>query len=296
VWSAATDDVGVTGYRVERCQGTGCTGFVEVAASTSTSFSDSGVTGSTTYRYRIRAADAAENLGAYSNIAEATTPSPPATPPGLVGAWAFGEGTGGTTADASGNGNAGTINGAIWTTQGRYGNALSFDGVSNTVRVPASSSLNVTAALTMSAWIQPSATQSGWRTIMQREVDSYFLNASNDAGPLRPSGGATFSGTTDWVAGPTANPVGVWTHVALTFDGATIRLYINGTQVATKARAGAVHTSPNPLWFGGNQPFGEHFNGLIDEARVYNRALTQGEIQTDMNTPLNWSGLPTALL
>jgi chitodextrinase len=72
-WAAATDNVGVTGYRVERCQGAGCTSFVQIATPTGTSFSDTGLTRSTTYRYRVRARDAAGNLGPYSGIATATT-------------------------------------------------------------------------------------------------------------------------------------------------------------------------------------------------------------------------------
>ena len=98
---------------------------------------------------------------------------------GLVGAWGFSEGSGGTTADGSGNGNTGTITGATWTTQGRYGNALSFNGTSNVVRVPSSASLNLTTGMTLSAWIRPTASQGGWRTILQRQADAYFLTASN---------------------------------------------------------------------------------------------------------------------
>ena len=295
-WSASTDDVGVTGYRVERCQGPGCTDFAQVGTPTGTSFSDTGLSASTTYRYRVRAVDAAANLSAYSNIAEATTgPSPP-TPTGLVGAWAFGEGAGTTTLDASGHGNAGTVTGAVWTTQGRQGNALSFDGVNSVVRVAESASLDLTSAMTLSAWIRPTAQQSGWRTILQRQVDAYFLNASNSDGPLRPSGGGTFGANPpQYLSGPTASPVNAWTHVALTYDGAALRLFINGGQVASRATSGTIETNNNPLWIGGNSPYGEYFNGLIDEVRVYNRALTQADIQTDMNSPIDWSGLPTLL-
>jgi chitodextrinase len=72
-WAAATDNVGVTGYRVERCQGATCTNFVQVGTPTGTSFGDTGLTRSTTYRYRVRASDAAGNLGPYSGISTATT-------------------------------------------------------------------------------------------------------------------------------------------------------------------------------------------------------------------------------
>ena len=75
-WTASTDNVGVTGYRVERCQGASCVNFVQVATPTGVSHADSGLTASTTYRYRVRATDAAGLLSGYSNIASATTAAP----------------------------------------------------------------------------------------------------------------------------------------------------------------------------------------------------------------------------
>ncbi len=72
-WSASTDDVAVTGYRVERCQGSNCTSFAQIAVPTGTTHSDTGLAASTTYRYRVRAADAAGNLSGYSSIGSATT-------------------------------------------------------------------------------------------------------------------------------------------------------------------------------------------------------------------------------
>ena len=80
---------------------------------------------------------------------------------------------------------------------------------------------------------------------------------------------------------------GQWTHVALTYDGATLRLFVNGVQVASTAAGGAIQASSNPLWIGGNNPYGEYFAGVIDEAQVYNRALAAAEVQTVMNTPLS---------
>ena len=287
-WTASTDNVGVAGYRVERCQGTGCTNFVQVGTPTATTFSDTAVLPSTTYRYQVRAVDAAGNLSPYSAIAIATTGVASPTPPGLVGAWAFAEGSGTTTADSSGNGNVGTLVGASWTTLGRYGNALSFNGTSSTVRVADSASLDLTTAMTLSAWIEPTASQNGWRTILQHEADAYFLNASNSDGPLRPSGGGTLGGNTQYLSGPSANPVNAWTYVALTYDGATMRLFINGTQVSSRAASGPIQTTNSPLWIGGNSPYGEYFQGLIDEARVYNRALTQAEIQSDERPGSHW--------
>jgi glucose/arabinose dehydrogenase/fibronectin type 3 domain-containing protein len=294
-WSASTDNVGVAAYRVERCQGSGCTSFAEIAAPTTTSLTDSAVAASTTYRYRVRAVDAAGNFSGYSGIAEATTGAPGSTLPGLVAAYAFGEGSGLTTADASGNGNGGTLTNATWSTQGRYGNALSFNGTNSVVQVANSASLALGSGMTLSGWVKPSATQSGWRTLVQKQTDAYYLNASSGAGALRPAGGGTFGSGAATIYGPTASPVNGWTYETLTYDGTTLRLYVNGVQVATRATTGAVQSSTSPLWIGGNQPYGEFFNGLIDEVRVYNRALTPSEVNADMGNPVNWSGLPAGL-
>lgn len=76
-WSASTDAVGVTGYRLERCQGASCTNYVEVATPTGTSYADSGRAESTAYRYRVRASDAVGNLSAYSSVVTAVTPAAP---------------------------------------------------------------------------------------------------------------------------------------------------------------------------------------------------------------------------
>src|SRR6185312_10877460 len=101
-WAASSDNVGVAGYRLERCAGSGCTTFTQIATPAGTSFGDTGLSANTSYSYRVRAADAAGNLGAYSNAASATT-SAGNQSAGLVAAYGFSEGSGATTADASGN-------------------------------------------------------------------------------------------------------------------------------------------------------------------------------------------------
>jgi len=141
-WTAATDDLGVASYEVERCQGAGCSGFVQVATTASTSLADTGLVASTSYSYRVRARDTGNQVGVYSNVASATTgaalPPPSAT---LVAAYAFDEGSGSTVTDASGNGNAGQIGTATWLTTGKYGRALSFNGSNARVTVPSAASL-----------------------------------------------------------------------------------------------------------------------------------------------------------
>jgi predicted phage tail protein len=72
-WTASTDNVAVTGYLVERCAGASCTNFAQVATPTTTSYSNSGLTAGTTYRYRVRARDAVPNHSAYAGPVNATT-------------------------------------------------------------------------------------------------------------------------------------------------------------------------------------------------------------------------------
>jgi len=76
-WTASTDNVGVTGYEVWRCQGSGCSSYSRVGTPAGTTFSDSGLAASTSYTYEIRATDAAGNLGPYSSTLTAATSAPP---------------------------------------------------------------------------------------------------------------------------------------------------------------------------------------------------------------------------
>jgi len=76
-WNGSTDNVAITGYKLERCQGSSCTNFAQVATPTATSFNDTNLMANTTYRYRVRATDAAGNLSNYSSIANATTLNTP---------------------------------------------------------------------------------------------------------------------------------------------------------------------------------------------------------------------------
>ncbi|MGH8175610.1 MAG: fibronectin type III domain-containing protein [Steroidobacter sp.] len=85
-WAASTDIVGVTGYRVERCTGATCTTFAQLTTRTTTTYSNTGLTAGTTYRYRVRAVDGAGNLSGYSPIATsaALETTPPSTPASLT--------------------------------------------------------------------------------------------------------------------------------------------------------------------------------------------------------------------
>ena len=200
---------------------------------------------------------------------------------GLVAAYSFDEGAGTTAADASGRANTGTlVNGPTWAA-GRNGTALQFDGTNDRMRINHADSLNLTTASTFSTWIYPTAAQTGWRTILQKEVDAYFLSSTTSTG-VPATGGTLNSSCCHDVFAPGALPLNTWTHIAATYDGAQMRIYINGVQVASAARSGTYQSTTAPLWVGGSAWYGEHFQGRLDDLRIYNRALSAAEIQTDM--------------
>jgi hypothetical protein len=89
-------------------------------------------------------------------------------------------------------------------------------------------------------------------------------------------------------------PVNNWSHLAMTYDGSTLRLYVDGTQVSSRAITGNIAASAQPLRIGGNAVWGEYFKGLIDEVRIYRRALTPAQIQSDMTTPIRPDAPPPA--
>jgi hypothetical protein len=211
------------------------------------------------------------------------TPTPTVTPgPGLVAAYGFNEGLGTTVNDASGNRNTGTLQGgASWTTSGRYGKAISFNGTSALVSIPNSSVLQLRTAMTLEAWVNPTTLTGIWRDVIYKGNDNYYLEA--DSTTVKP---ATRAPSGEALFGTGKLSANAWTHLAGTYDGATLRLYVNGVQVSSRTQTGQIPISTNPLQIGGDSLYGQYFPGKIDEVRIYNRALNATEIQRDMNTPI----------
>jgi len=104
-------------------------------------------------------------------------------------------------------------------------------------------------------------------------------------GPLVPAGGGTFNGATEQVGGRRAEPPGRWTHLAVTYDGGAVRLYVNGVEASSQRASGTIRSTADPLWIGGNRPYGEYFNGVIDDVRIYDRALSPVEVRDVMYAP-----------
>ena len=152
------------------------------------------------------------------------------------------------------------------------------------VTVPDSPSLRLTTAMTLEAWVYPAVNNASWRDVIYKGNDNYYLEGTSADNGGIPGGGGTFSSST--VYGTAPLPVNTWSHIALTYDKVTLRLYVNGTQVGSLAASANIATSANPLQIGGDSIYGQYFNGRIDEVRIYNRALSASEVQTDMNTPV----------
>jgi hypothetical protein len=222
--------------------------------------------------------------------ATTTFTTTPGSSTGLVASYNFNAGTGTTLADNSGNNNNGTLtNGPTWTTSGKYGPALAFDGVNDKVVVPDADSLDLTTKLTLEAWVYPTGTMSGWDTILMKEQPSsnllYVLYANGDANLPN---AWLWLGSEQGIQGTTTLPLNTWSHLALTYDGATLRLYVNGQLVQSRSQTGSLPSTSGVLSIGNNSIWpDEAFFGRIDEIRIYNRALTQQEIQTDMTAPIN---------
>src|SRR5678815_5211618 len=214
---------------------------------------------------------------------------------GLVAAFPCNEGAGTTIADITATHHVGTLNNAGWTAQGKYGSALTFNGSNAWVTIPDHASFDLTTGATLMAWVYPTAL-SGYRTVVMKETSggaAYYLYSG--PGDLAMGGGGFNVGNYRETSGGAVLPLNIWTHLAMTYDGANIRVYRNGTLVATLANTGPFDQSNSPLRLGGNSIWSEWWHGRIDEVRVYNRALSAAEIAIDRDTPITAGPTPPVI-
>ncbi len=288
-WTAATDNVAVSRYNLHRATSPAFTPTAgnRIAQPTGTSYTDIGLAAGT-YYYKLTAEDAAANISPASNEATATVSAPPVT--GLVAAYGFDTGSGTTTPDQSGTGNNGTLSNATWTTTSKYGQALAFNGTNASVTIPDTNSLDLTTGMTLEAWVHPTALGNNWSTAILKEATgsmSYGLYANGGDGGTKVPTGEIVNGGFRLAPGTSPLALNTWSHLATTYDGTTLRLFVNGVQAGQLATAGTITTSTGALKIGGNATWGEWFQGEIDEVRIYNRALNATEITADMNTSIS---------
>jgi hypothetical protein len=223
-----------------------------------------------------------------------TAPAP-APPAGLVLAFGFDEASGTSAINSANAAFNGTIRQAL-RVAGKFGGALSFDGVNDWVTVTdtAASPLDLTTGLTIAAWVNPTSL-AGWDTVVLKErgagLLSYALYAHDGApdagGFTAPAAYVRAGGTDAAVRDSFTLRLNTWTHLAATYDGVRQRLFINGVLVATHVQAGPVAVGNGALRIGGNNVFaGEFYQGLIDEVRIYNRALSAADVAAAMIAPV----------
>ena len=213
---------------------------------------------------------------------------------GLIGRWTFDEGVGTAAANTSPDNTVGSgtlVHGPAWTAPGYVGAAcLGFTPSALTyVNIPSTADLNITGAISLSIWIKPA----GWNgnsRVMEKGGDPNGTPGGADPQyTLASSGTSTLNFTLGGVGAVSAPipSVGSWHHVAATWDGATMKIYIDNVLAGSQAATGATGTTTLPLIIGNKSTVstntGNVFNGLIDDARIYNRALTAAEIATVYN-------------
>jgi hypothetical protein len=222
--------------------------------------------------------------------------APPSGPPapgaggggaaaGLVAAYGFDERSGKRVKDASGSGNRGRLHGVRRTRSGHSGGALVFDGSGDVVSVRDSRSLDLRSGMTLEAWVRTAGSRRSGRAVLakrRRGGVSYALYSGDKAG--RPAAVATNNPRRAARAQKKLRRKR-WTHLAMTFDGAHLRLYVDGTLAAERHRSRPLKPGGGPLRIGAGAA-GRFFKGKIDDVRIYNRALGADAIGQDMRTPV----------
>jgi Concanavalin A-like lectin/glucanases superfamily len=206
-----------------------------------------------------------------------------AADPSLAGWWDFNEGSGGGAADASNNGNDGTLEGGPNWVAGKIGGGLEFDGTDDYVDCGNDESVNITGAITIAAWIYP--TGSGGTTY-PRIVDKSSGTGGADAGYkmyLRSAESyrVTLSGGGTFPISSASVELNAWNYLVFITDGTQRKFFLNGVWERWNESALPV-VSDNPLFIG-NSPAGSRpFQGIIDEVCVYSRALAEEEAEEIM--------------
>jgi Concanavalin A-like lectin/glucanases superfamily/Pro-kumamolisin, activation domain/Reelin subrepeat B/Immunoglobulin domain/HYR domain/Viral BACON domain len=223
-----------------------------------------------------------------SNALLTVVPPPPCAPPpqGLVSWWRA-EGDASDWAGA----NNGTMQGGVTFAPGRVGQAFGFNGTNSYIEVPSSPALKPTGPFTVEGWVNYDGFTgpNGGGIITKGQDAEAAMDWALGVGPareLRP--GVMASGY--WVTYGCASTLapGVWYHVAMVYDGSSVRVYLNGLLDGSAGASGAVQASDYALRIGAYAPVNGTANksyllGRIDELSLYGRALSAAEIQAVYN-------------
>lgn len=196
--------------------------------------------------------------------------------------------------------NNGTNNGATQVTNGKFGKAMSFDGVDDRIDISYSQSLNITRQITITGWAYLVPSVSAYRMVLGR--DNMGSERVFDIG-IGSDGKTRFylwnsSGSVTQIGGSATINTNAWYHYALTYNGSLMTAYINGIQNGTPvAFGGNLKDSNQALRIGTDAPASDLWNGSIDDVMIFNRSLSAPEIQalyantTSRYTSFNYTGL-----
>ncbi len=245
-------------------------------------------------RARRLAGSRLQALLAAASIAALATPGAAQTP-GLVAAFNFDVDGAGTVIDLSGNGNDGICTpGSTCPTftasGGHSGGAYDFTGNGNFIEVRNEASFDFTIAFSASLWMRTSNFGNAWAQLLGKGDSAWGIERQLKTGSISFT---TFTPSSDNLVGPPNLQDGQWHHVAVVYDGSRKLLYVDGQVAAQRNLTAAISTNNVAVRLGFNTeyPTGQ-YDGRIDDVRIYNRALSQAEVQNDMTTPVGASTPP----
>ncbi|MDP8231026.1 MAG: LamG domain-containing protein [Candidatus Gorgyraea atricola] len=200
-----------------------------------------------------------------------------------VGYWPLDENTGTNAYDRSGNGNDGTINNATWV-QGKHGSALSFDGDADRVNCGNNNILDITGAVTIESWVRPNSYDIHYPIFLIKQGE-YYRTGLCGVGDGRVFFRIKIGGVSKQAYSSSYVPLNKWTHVVGVYDGAYMKVYLNGVLNGTPvAQTGNIDTTTNQLVLGAYDTGGSYsFDGTIDDVKLYNYARTQAQVAYDYN-------------
>jgi len=285
-WSWALDRAGYIDARIQQTTTDVLTRFLSTGAATPTPTSVPTATPTRTPTptpTNPPASSATNTPGSTSGYRSAVLADNPA------GYWRLDEASG-NAADSSGHGHTGTYNASGVTRAvsgapiGDADPAAKFDGANGLVSVSGVGTFSATAPFSAEAWVNPSVFPANtWARILSQEDSTtnqpgwaLYLDAS--VGTL--SAARTDANTSDWVGGSTALPLNQWSYVVLTYDGATLRLYVNGQLTDTASSSRGLPASSAPLEIAASYGAGQLLTGSVDEPAIYTAALTPAQVTT----------------
>lgn len=197
---------------------------------------------------------------------------------GLIGWWKFDETQGKTAKDSSGGNHNGTLVGNAKWAHGRTGGAVALDGAGSYVRIADKSAFDMGDQTTIACWVNIHSVSADWMTIVAKGDNAWRLSTINQDKKFH------FS-VNDWnrtagLNGSTTINADEWHHLAAVYNGGVLQLYIDGKLDASQPWTGGIGKNNSDVLIGENaQQSGRFFNGLIDDVRIYNQALSESEIK-----------------